>query len=175
MTKFVVFVYYNKIVNKGGFMEIKELRFKNHVWGCMNQGATICICKNGNCNYTVSYEKNGKKLECQLIENKAQELEKKLNSLNIHTWEIDVVFVDNEEKNIQGFNGYPKNWKQFLYLYYWVAQCCNETEVVDVSKPINTDNMTAYDEWELDKKFELLDKETILQMTGTGSGLKRKN
>ena len=175
-------------------MKIKKLRFENHVWECMNQGAIICVCKNDNYSYSVSYEKNGKKLECQLTGDKIQKLEKKLNDLNIHawenvynetvneyhetymdgeTWEIDVVFVNNEEKNIQGFNGYPKNWKQFLYLYYWVAQCCEETEVVDVSKPVNTDNDTAYDWWELDKKFELLDQETISKMTGTGSGLKK--
>ena len=113
-------------------MEIKKLRFENHVWECMNQGATIYICKNEDCSYYVSYKKNGKKLECQLTGDKIQKLENKLNNLNIHTWdneyhepvmdgeswEIDVVFVNGEEKNIQGFNGYPKNWKEFLYLYY---------------------------------------------------------
>ena len=169
-------------------MEIKKLRFENHVWRCMNQGARIDICKNEDCSYSVSYEKNGKKLECQLIGDNIQKLEKILNNLNIHTWddeyyepvmdgetwEIDVVFVSNEEKIIHGYNGFPKNWKHFLYLYYWVAQRCEETEVVDASKPISTENMTAYDCWELDKKFELLDQETISNMTGTGSGLKRK-
>ncbi len=168
-------------------MEIKKLRYENHVWQCMNQGATICICKNEDCSYSVSYEKNGKKLECQLIGDKIQKLEKKLNNLNIHTWEkeyhepvldgetwkIDVVFVNNKEKNIQGFNGYPKNWKQFLYLYYWVAQCCEETEIEDASESLNTANDTEYDWWELDRKFELLDQETISKMTGTGSGLKK--
>ena len=169
-------------------MKIKKLRFENHVWECMNQGAIICICKNEDGSYYVSYEKNGKKLECKIISDRVEKLEKKLANLNIHTWEdeyhedvcdgetwkIDVVFVNNEEKAIQGFNGYPDNWKQFLYLYYWVAQCCEENEVIDVSKPVNTDNDTAYDWWELDKKFELLDQETISKMTGTGSGLKRK-
>ena len=169
-------------------MKIKKLRFENHVLLGVNQGAIIYICKNKDGSYYVSYEKNGKKLECKIVGEKIEKLEKKLANLNIHTWgdeyhedvcdgetwKIDVAFANNEEKTIQGFNGYPDNWKQFLYLYYWVAQCCEETEVVDVSKPVSMDDDTAYDWWELDKKFELLDQETISKMTGTGSGLKRK-
>ena len=165
-------------------MEILKLQFENHVWQCRNQGAIICISKNENNGYFVSYEKNDNKLECHLIGEQVLELEKRLEELNIdtwkneyhepvldgETWEMTVKFVDGREKSIQSFNGYPKNWKNFLCLYYWIAQCCKDAEPIDNLESIVINN-SAYDIWELDKKFELLDQETISNMTGTGSRL----
>ena len=165
-------------------MEIKKLRFKNRVWQCMNQGAKICVCKNADGSYHASYEKNGKNLTCLIKGEDVEVLEEKLTALNIHTWKteyyepvcdgetwsIEVTFTNNEEKSIQGSNGYPENWKEFLYLYYWVAQCCEDAEDGD-RQSVNVSRLTDYDIWELDRKFELLDSETASAMTGTGSEL----
>ena len=169
-------------------MVITSLHFHNKVWSCKNQGATLSVRVLKEGEYALSYEKKGTLLTCNMQGEKAKRLANKLKALHLQTWESDyfapvldgedweltATFACGSQKTVRGMNGYPPNWQDFLALYFWIAQTCEEAQNREEPQIVSADDCNDFDMWELEKKFTLLDRKTLAQMTGTGTGLKRK-
>ncbi|MBR2616683.1 MAG: hypothetical protein IKC56_00400 [Clostridia bacterium] len=159
-------------------MVITSLHFQNKVWACKNQGATLSIRALEGGEYALSYEKKGKALTCNVQGEKAKRLASKLRALHLQTWESDyfapvldgedweltATFACGSQKTVRGMNGYPQNWQDFLVLYFWVAQACEETQNTDCGQTVSAHDYDDFDMWELEKKFTLLDRKTLAQI-----------